>query len=480
MQRDSIQKFGVNKCIKKSSDFFSEFNFSYNVDINDNYNIKQVISVIVDFDIDEVKVIDSIKATSLEGVAILGKKMFVLLKFKFKILYIQDNEAESVYMIEKETYNCVYVPLTEKLEGTDIWSLVRLKLLMPKVYIEDVFIKLIEKKSIAVDVFVYIEMKCVDTYELCFSAFRNKKESDIFLAHEDGSNITCIINNGNKNSSAKWSPSGRKIAFLSNESGKVLLYTYDLGTEYIEKLVDELEFRGISSFSWIDKYKIIFSGVIENTEELYILDTNSREVKQITYGNGIIKSHSSRVSLDGKKIIFTKSNIQINLQEIWIINFNGVESKMLLKNSKVSHITWMPDNENIVYILEEMNQSTKIIVLNVNTIKSRVLLEGKGNIKKLACNMNKEYIAYIEENLITDDIFILNLKNDKVYNITRNSENVKLKELVWNIDGNKLYYTSEGIENCNLYSIELETLNIQQITNINARNIKLMYRPRIV
>lgn len=480
MEKDPIQKFGVNKCIKKSSDFFSEFNFSYNVDIDDNYNVKQVISVIVDFDIDELKVIDSIKATSAEGIAILGKKIFILLKFKFKILYIQDNKAESVHMIEKETYNCTYVPVTEKLEGTDIWNLVKLKLLIPKVYIEDIFIKLIDRKTIIVDVFVYIELKCIDTYEICFSAFRNKKESDIFLAHEDGSNITCIVKNGNKNSYGKWSPSGRKIAFLSNESGKVLLYTYDLDTKYIEKLVDEWEFKGIASFSWVDKYKIIFSGVIDNTEELYILDTNNCEAKQITYGNEVIKSHSPRVSLDGKRIIFTKSNIQINLQETWVINSNGVESKMLFKNSKVSQVTWMSDNENIVYIQEEMNQRTKIILFNVNTKKSRALVEGKGNIKKLACNLNKECIAYIEENLTTDDIFILDLNNDKIKNITRNCENIRLKEIIWNIDGNKLYYTSEEIENCNVYSIEIETLGIQQITNINARNIKLMYRPRIV
>ncbi len=77
---------------------------------------------------------------------------------------------------------------------------------------------------------------------------RSEYVNQIYIANTDGSNAVQLTRNDKNNSSPKWSPEGKWIAFTSNRDGKNNLYRIAVEGGEAEKLTDVK--TGINSFDW--------------------------------------------------------------------------------------------------------------------------------------------------------------------------------------------------------------------------------------
>lgn len=65
---------------------------------------------------------------------------------------------------------------------------------------------------------------------------RNDGNSEIFIINRDGTNPKRVTKSWSSEASPTWSPTGRKIAFVSDRAGSPQIYTMDLSGKDVKRL----------------------------------------------------------------------------------------------------------------------------------------------------------------------------------------------------------------------------------------------------
>ena len=103
----------------------------------------------------------------------------------------------------------------------------------------------------------------------------------------DGSNQTRLTNNPSRDHKPNWSPDGSKIVFNSNRDGKYEIYIMDRNGSNLKQLTDNP--IGNSQFSpntyplfSPDGSKIAFSSDRNGNEEIYIMNIDGSNVQLVS------------------------------------------------------------------------------------------------------------------------------------------------------------------------------------------------------
>ena len=151
----------------------------------------------------------------------------------------------------------------------------------------------------------------------------------LYLANADGSETLRLTKGTKSNSSPKFSPDGRRIAFLSNRDGKTNLYVLPLGGGEAEKLTDAK--TGVSAFAWApngESIALLMADAPSDAEEKdkkgkndwYYMDENYKQSRLYTV---------SLSQLDDKQ----KPKI----------------TQLSKEYRNVNDFSWSPDGKKIVY-----------------------------------------------------------------------------------------------------------------------------------
>lgn len=122
--------------------------------------------------------------------------------------------------------------------------------------------------------------------------------NDIYIANREGSSVTNITNDPAHDFAPSCSPEESKIAFLSNKSGRLHLYTMDEDGKNLTDLTPGLASDAFvydtwqNSRSWgyktswsPDGKQIVFNALIDGDIELFIVNADGTNLKQITDNN---------------------------------------------------------------------------------------------------------------------------------------------------------------------------------------------------
>lgn len=444
--------------------------------------IKEISTTIIDPEIISMKVINTMRGRSREGQNLTGKMIVVALKINQKILYTGDIACQSIHGLEEQQYTNISVAVPEQLEGTDIETLLRNKRLHPKITVEDVFSMKIDERMIDTSIIVCLEFIYIPCYEICYTEQNSKTERGLFVTHENGLYTRQITWEENVMSiKPKWSPNGQEIACLSKQFGKYMLCLINQKTLLKRTFLQDNVFEAISSFCWLrDGRKIMFSGVKNKNKEIYSFDMESLKYEQITQGNGLIKSFQPESSPDGKRIAYFTS--VSNIINIWSSDITGSDSKQLTFCGYGKNFDWL-NNDKLIYISGKGIAQDEVYVIDINTLDSVSILDDSDvYIKKsVKVSPSGQYAALIgrKSNNDMDDVYLYEFKNKCVSNVTQNISVTKISDLVWSADSDKIYYVSDELGYCNIYSISLKKFCKKQITNTTATDIKINYRPRV-
>lgn len=473
-------------CTHKNIKYFTQFVVSEFAEVPTiKPDIEQVISVIVEPEIISKKVINTPIGVSIEGQHLSGKKIVVELKIKQKILYVANVKEQPVHGFENEFYQSAYVVIPKYIEGTDVEVLLKNNLLQPVLKVEDVYFKQIDNRKIFKNITLLLEFNYIPTYEVCYCEHNNCTSSNLWLIYENGKNPCQItFNEDRKFIKPLWSPNGQNIAFLSQQDSKekFMLSYINLKSLKQYQLTHPYEFDSITSFSWIeDSRRIVFSGIQNNCKDIFIIDIEKLEIKQLTKGKGLMKNYKPKCSSDGSKVAYLRSIN--NITNIWVMDINGFNNVQITKSGYIKDFEWLDDNK-IVYVWGKSTTSSSMVIVDLmNLDVNEINIPDYLCIKKcLKASPNKKYIAFIGakfDKKNADDIYIYDIKNKALVNLTEYCNAVDISDFEWKIDSSKIYYSANEEVFYNLYSISLIDFCKTQLTNITASNIELSYRPRV-
>jgi TolB protein len=124
----------------------------------------------------------------------------------------------------------------------------------------------------------------------------------LMVADSDGYNPQVVVRSRESLMSPAWSPDGRKLAYVSFESGNSSVYVQDLGTGARQVVSNSRGINSAPSFS-PDGGRLALSLSKSGNPDIYVLDLGSRQLTQVTRHFAI--DTEARWAPDGQSLYFT-------------------------------------------------------------------------------------------------------------------------------------------------------------------------------
>ena len=147
----------------------------------------------------------------------------------------------------------------------------------------------------------------------------------------------------------QWSPSGEKIVFIGDIDGIGDIYLYDTVTRQVTNLTESQTTDNIDLSAWSqDGQKIVFYMLDydEKDTDIYVLDVASTEAVQLTDTPGI--DTVPVFSPDGQSIIFStqreeySGDVGMAPQALYTMNADGSDQHKLLDVMEIKQYVWSP------------------------------------------------------------------------------------------------------------------------------------------
>lgn len=183
-------------------------------------------------------------------------------------------------------------------------------------------------------------------------AFSSNRDGDyeIFLMNADGTSLMQMTENEGDDYPASWSPDGRKLAFVSDMTGKSEIYVMEMdGSGSTIQLTDS-QGRNRSPVWSPDGQKIAFYSWSDGDGEIFVMDPDGANLVQLT-DNDINESVYSW-SPDSQKLAFSRTPESIfdPDSEIFVMNADGSNALQLTDNDTFdSSPAWSPDGHTIAF-----------------------------------------------------------------------------------------------------------------------------------
>ena len=164
---------------------------------------------------------------------------------------------------------------------------------------------------------------------IAFTSTRNGNPN-IFIMGSDGSDARQVTRDSGYSEVPSFSPNGRRIAFSGSRGGSFQIFTINVNGTGLKQLTYNNATNDGPKYTPDGKY-IVFSSDVNGSgsprnRDLYIMDAyNGNNLRQITYG--MDNRFGRSLSPDGKQIVF--SNTIDNVGNLFIVNIDGSDLKQV-------------------------------------------------------------------------------------------------------------------------------------------------------
>lgn len=221
---------------------------------------------------------------------------------------------------------------------------------------------------------------------------------------------------------------------------------------------------------------VAFSSAYEDQQDsIYAIDRDGSNLKRLTGPSDAKRDWYASWSPDGTKLIFSRAYSVTN--DIFIMNDNGNDQKNLTRQygkkslNLFSEFPWSPDGQRIVFSSNRDGNLNLYIMdkngENIQRITNDVEIQDYGAV----WSPNSDTIAFVStrgENGETD-IFIVNVDSAEIKPINITNSPHHDTNPVWSPDGTQILFLSEREGNRELYVMNSDGTNIQRITRTAER-----------
>jgi len=183
-------------------------------------------------------------------------------------------------------------------------------------------------------------------YVLAQNAGSPRAEYRLEIADSDGERSRTLLRSREPILSANWSPDGKRVVYVTFETGRPTIVLQDVDGPYRERLTN---FRGLNSSPVFspDGKKLAMVLSKDGDPEIFIMDLATRSLRQLTRHHAIDTEPSW--SPDGKRIIFTSDRggrPQIYQLEL---STNFLE-RLTFQGDYNARARLLPDGQHLVFV----------------------------------------------------------------------------------------------------------------------------------
>lgn len=306
-----------------------------------------------------------------------------------------------------------------------------------------------------------------------YSVEQNKGNRELYTIAPDGSGQKQITFSAKSEFNETWRPDGKKIGFLSTESGSPQLW--EMNPDGSERtMISNIE-GGIIGFRYSpDQTKILYVKEIpkeKKFEEHYkgLPKASGRLMDDLMYRHWDhwvdTYSHVFVADYDGKKVWNDKDIMEGEPYDSPLQPFGGIEQ-----------IVWSPDSKTIAYTSKKMtgkdytlSTNSEIWLYNIESGKTINITEGMMGFDVAPLySPNGNYIAWesMERDGYESDknrLFIMNIQTgEKIYATKDFDQNAG--NLCWAPDSKSICFTSDSRSRFHIYRYSLDDNSIEKIT----------------
>ncbi len=179
--------------------------------------------------------------------------------------------------------------------------------------------------------------------------FSSNREGDyeIYVMNVDGSGLQQLTYDSTHDVNPIWSPDGSRIAFQSYRDGQSELYVMNANGANLVRLTAHGAYDGDPTWS-PDGSKIAFRSSRTGTPFIYVMNSDGTGIAQLSAQPSFYAAWSP----DGSQIAYTADLDGDDFFEMWLMNANGSNQRMLLDPSGQQDAWvrgWSPNGREILF-----------------------------------------------------------------------------------------------------------------------------------
>jgi len=217
------------------------------------------------------------------------------------------------------------------------------------------------------------------------------KRYRLVISDADGQNIRNAMNSGEPIISPSWSPDGKKVAYVSFEDRKPVIYVHDLATGRRISLSNQKGNNSAPAWS-PDGKKLAISLSKDGNTQIYGINADGTGLHRLTRGSTI--DTEPQYSADGRYIYFTSDrggNPQIYRMSAEGEQVEGTK-RVTFKQGFVTSPRISPDGKYLAYIAN-VGGAFRLYILNLATGDSQALTDGSSD-ESPSFAANGKYVLY--------------------------------------------------------------------------------------
>lgn len=162
----------------------------------------------------------------------------------------------------------------------------------------------------------------------------------------DGKNSKVIVPHKAFEETPRWSPDGKRFAWVSTRHGNQEIYTAAADGSDVRRLTNDGAFDNNPAWS-PDGKQLVFASSRHGNFEIHVMNADGTAVKRLTNHPSV--DFWPAWSPDGKQIAFT-SNRDGNY-EIYVMNADGTQVRNLTRHKGQDNFAaWSPDGKKIAFV----------------------------------------------------------------------------------------------------------------------------------
>ncbi len=228
--------------------------------------------------------------------------------------------------------------------------------------------------------------------------------------------VAILEEQGVENAYPRLSKDGKRILYQSNRTGNWQLYILDMETKKSRRITEDSHNNNLPDWNPNDEW-IAFVSDRDGNEELYLMKTDGSRVQRLTYNTA--RDIHPYFSPDGKYILFNSTREGPSL-DIY---------RYTLANQKIERLTNTKSDETCARYSPDMKS-----------------------------------IVFLANDDISDDVFVMNMSNGLVENITGTPQ-VRDGWPTFSNDGKWIYYSAIENQVFHIYRIRPDGTGREQITD---------------
>jgi TolB protein len=220
---------------------------------------------------------------------------------------------------------------------------------------------------------------------------KDGKRYRLVISDADGQNIRNAMSSGEPIISPSWSPDGKKVAYVSFEDRKPVVYVHELATGRRIALSNQKGNNSAPAWS-PDGRKLAISLSKDGNTQIYSINADGTGLQRLTRGNTI--DTEPQYSADGRYIYFTSD--RGGNPQIYRMSAEGEQSegvrRVTYKQGFVTSPRISPDGKYLAYIAN-IGGAYRLYILNLATGDAQALTDGSSD-ESPSFAANGRYVLY--------------------------------------------------------------------------------------